>query len=385
MAESFLHGNGGDNPLNFKVVGNPQPQNPKENTIWIDTDMKVTGYQFSSEYRGKNLLKNTAQSQTINGVTFTVNEDGSVTVNGTATNSIYFYLIRSDSYSDIVGKVISGCNGGSNGTYGIYVTYYNSQNTIIQHISNYSGSTVVPTNSEAKYFDFYIYIWKGFAANNLTFYPMIRLATETDDTYEPYGVAKEGFVWIKTGTESNSSFNALKKNNIQIYPAAAKQYVSGKWVDKTAKIYKNGKWVELIPNLYIVENGTLKQSLSGDGSITQQSGYVRFSSNGNAAHIRYIIVDVTDFKTLHITIDGILSWEENQTPGIGISKSVPGYDRTYCTVDSYIRVAILSSVGHTQLDVSDLSGSVCIWLTVSGSASFSNQTGYMHIKDLHLE
>lgn len=137
--------------------------------------------------KGKNLLKNTANSQTINGVTFTVNDDGSVTANGTATDAVYFYLIRNDSksvYSDIVGKVISGCNGGSDGTYGIYVTYYN-QNTNIQDIANFGGSTVIPENSGASYFSFYIYIWKGYTANNLTFYPMIRLASETDDTYEP--------------------------------------------------------------------------------------------------------------------------------------------------------------------------------------------------------
>ena len=33
--------------LNFIVVGNPQPENPKENTIWVDTDTSITGYSFS--------------------------------------------------------------------------------------------------------------------------------------------------------------------------------------------------------------------------------------------------------------------------------------------------------------------------------------------------
>lgn len=35
---------GGANPLNFKVVGNPKPANPKENTIWIDTDIPIPFY-----------------------------------------------------------------------------------------------------------------------------------------------------------------------------------------------------------------------------------------------------------------------------------------------------------------------------------------------------
>ena len=38
---------GGNNPLNFKVVGNPQPSNPKENTIWVNTDTKITGWEIS--------------------------------------------------------------------------------------------------------------------------------------------------------------------------------------------------------------------------------------------------------------------------------------------------------------------------------------------------
>ena len=33
--------------LNFKVVGNPQPSSPSENTIWIDTDNNMTSWIFS--------------------------------------------------------------------------------------------------------------------------------------------------------------------------------------------------------------------------------------------------------------------------------------------------------------------------------------------------
>ena len=47
MAKGFKRGAGGGNPLNFKVVGNPQPANPKENTIWIDTD-RINNTYFSA-------------------------------------------------------------------------------------------------------------------------------------------------------------------------------------------------------------------------------------------------------------------------------------------------------------------------------------------------
>lgn len=49
MAKGFKHGAGGGGAsLNFKVVGNPQPASPEENTIWIDTDIPIAGYYFSA-------------------------------------------------------------------------------------------------------------------------------------------------------------------------------------------------------------------------------------------------------------------------------------------------------------------------------------------------
>lgn len=49
MGHGFKHGGGsGGAALNFKVVGNPQPETAKENTIWVDTDTKITGWLFSA-------------------------------------------------------------------------------------------------------------------------------------------------------------------------------------------------------------------------------------------------------------------------------------------------------------------------------------------------
>ena len=46
MGNCFLYGAGGTS-LNFKVVSNPQPSSPAENTIWVDTD-KINNYHFSA-------------------------------------------------------------------------------------------------------------------------------------------------------------------------------------------------------------------------------------------------------------------------------------------------------------------------------------------------
>ena len=49
MAKGFKCGSGGGVPLNFKVVGGTSaPSNPKENTIWINTDAEITSWVFSA-------------------------------------------------------------------------------------------------------------------------------------------------------------------------------------------------------------------------------------------------------------------------------------------------------------------------------------------------
>jgi hypothetical protein len=49
--------------------------------------MKLYGKTTQFTTTGKNLLKNTATTQTVNGATYTVNDDGSIKANGTATGA----------------------------------------------------------------------------------------------------------------------------------------------------------------------------------------------------------------------------------------------------------------------------------------------------------
>ena len=49
MAKGFKHGAGGVSALNFNVVGGTsQPVNPKENTIWVNTQTEISGWVFSA-------------------------------------------------------------------------------------------------------------------------------------------------------------------------------------------------------------------------------------------------------------------------------------------------------------------------------------------------
>ena len=44
---------GGGSCLNFAIAGNPRPENPDENTIWIDTDEPISGWTISAEEPAK--------------------------------------------------------------------------------------------------------------------------------------------------------------------------------------------------------------------------------------------------------------------------------------------------------------------------------------------
>lgn len=50
MAKGFKHGSGGGtSDINFGVVGGAiQPVNPKENTIWVNTETEISGWVFSA-------------------------------------------------------------------------------------------------------------------------------------------------------------------------------------------------------------------------------------------------------------------------------------------------------------------------------------------------
>lgn len=148
-----LGGSGGAS-LNFKIVGNPQPSNPAENTIWVDTDTAITGWAFS--------------------------------------------------------------------------------------------------------------------------------ATEPD--------LIDGFVWISVGTSSSAEFNALKKNNITVYPVSAKQCIGGEWVTKTAKSYQNGELVDWAADTVLYNSGVFNEDVAHFSSktpdaatITYDTSYINMKTVANKA------------------------------------------------------------------------------------------------------
>lgn len=129
---------------------------------------------------GKNLLPITISTSTTSGVTFTVNNDGTISTSGTATADINktinttTKLVEGESYK------LAGCASGSDGS-----NYYMRSTRGITVGSTGPGfSSVVTATSEALYL--FIHISNGVNTNGLVFKPMICLSTETDYTFAPY-------------------------------------------------------------------------------------------------------------------------------------------------------------------------------------------------------
>lgn len=130
------------------------------------------------EVQGKNLLQNIATSKVDGGVTFTVNKDGSVTANGTATGTLYYRV--SSSLNIVVGNkyTLSGCpSGGSGEKYWLYVY------TGVQNAFDFGNGFTFTATRDTAFVD--IVIKPGFVCNNLTFYPQLELGP-TATEYQPY-------------------------------------------------------------------------------------------------------------------------------------------------------------------------------------------------------
>lgn len=157
--------------------------------------------------KGKNLLPNNATSQTTNGVTFTVNNDKTILVNGnndgTASSSfiIKYYSLKAGTY------ILNGCpSGGSSTTYRIAIQ--KTSDWSVLGLDTGSGSKQF-TIDEATNVQVAIVIQKGQTISNLLFKPMIRLSSIIDDTYVPY----ENIQIVETG-KNIAKFDRSKNTNI---------------------------------------------------------------------------------------------------------------------------------------------------------------------------
>jgi hypothetical protein len=166
----------------------PLPLNALKVSVEAVQDLHGYDHQWVGG-AGKNKLEITTTTQTVNGITFTVNKDSannviSVTVSGTASATIYFQLSSTVKNLPANSYRLNGCPNISSLSNQIFLVVTGTGVSTAVDAGKGSSFTLTDTVSNLMC---YIQIGNGaIITTPITFYPMIRLATESDPTFEPY-------------------------------------------------------------------------------------------------------------------------------------------------------------------------------------------------------
>lgn len=180
--------------------GTPAPDSPVE-IVSVENPV-ISVY-------GKNLIPypyiNT--TQTINGITFTDNGDGSITVNGTATANAYFVLTALNLYPKGIYYLSGGASGGGTSSYALVVR--NREGASYTFLKYDYGSGVKIELSEDDTLMFEIRVYSGTTVDNLVFKPQLEIGTvatsyelyiEPQTVTVPYTFAESDTLTLKDGT-----------------------------------------------------------------------------------------------------------------------------------------------------------------------------------------
>ena len=174
----------------------------------VDAPTITNGYSIPVTVKGDNVIVDNLASTTVNGITMTRNNDGSVTFNGTATAATSFviannaqtvgdyYLIDRDLY------YIDGSPEGA-AVYKYIMSYrYINENGDPSSLARvpYGGGVLDNTNGDRNKIAPYITVWSGITCNQVTFFPSLRkMNTVTFTVNHPLG-ASDYISKVSTGT-----------------------------------------------------------------------------------------------------------------------------------------------------------------------------------------
>lgn len=180
--------NGADNiPVkNLKVniipnqsgTGDPSPTNIRPISGWTGAEIQRTG---------KNFLKVKYPGRTNNGITYALNEDGSISVSGTATGGSYFaqnYGFVTQYMTLLLPGTYTLHSDASSENLRIYGTLYDTSGSAIKNIGYDTGNGSTFTIADLTWFSFQINVLNG-AVINTVVKPMLELGS-TASAYESY-------------------------------------------------------------------------------------------------------------------------------------------------------------------------------------------------------
>ena len=234
---------------------------------------------------GKNLLKNTATTQTVNGVTFTVNADGTITANGTTTERAQLKVGEVDLPAGdyIVSKGFLTTNNDF-----AYLVY--SVDGAAKYI-NIADEELAFTFTESTNLSYFVDIRDaGVTANNLKYYPMIRLASITDSTYAPYSNIRpiSGHGGAKLTRYGKNLLNPKLVGGNEAYASVTSD---GRWrINNTSggAIYLVNEWVKLPAGNYCFQT---------DSNVPKLLVYIQKNSDDYSVYIS----DGIPTKTVYVS------------------------------------------------------------------------------------
>lgn len=205
----------------------------------------------------KNLLSNDAVSQTIDGLSFTVNSDNSIGISGTNTGSAGAYsvsnefLLKKGSYKLSRGTHSTPCPS-------LFIVKASDSSTIAELTINSSTEDVEFTLDA----DVNVKCYMWYVANeayNTTFYPMIRPASIKDATYEPYSM---------TNREMTPYVQAISNPNLLDNPWFTVNQ-RGQSSYTTDNAYAIDRWKKDGGTVQVSDGITLTSTQNGNGLIQQ--------------------------------------------------------------------------------------------------------------------
>ena len=169
-----------------------------------------------------------------NGIDITLNEDSTITINGTTTSQATFLLENIAHIPYPTGDYyLSGCLDGSSTTYDLRIWNYNGQSSVKQ---SFTGETLVPVVNNNQNYNFAIVVRNAQTLNNVVIYPMFSKSSST--TYAPY-------------------FEPIELNKIGNYQDFIRKGAGKNLFD-----------ISLAPSTGIISNGGFKLTKSSNRTIT---------------------------------------------------------------------------------------------------------------------
>ena len=231
-------------------------------------------------YGSKNLLgyPYADTTKTENGLTLTDNGDGSITVSGTASADTYFST--GTMVLDVGTYIMSGCPSGGDATK--YFVRIDKVGSSSRGTDIGSGVTVTITEKASYSIYFCIKSGQNFSPAK-TFYPMIRDARITDDTFVPYAMTNRELTQEKADKTDISSILATGSTNTTgaTITKGTYFYLNGALVKAKADIANGASYTENTNYEAVTVGGELKTinsntlgagtSLSSNNSITYTS------------------------------------------------------------------------------------------------------------------